>query len=76
MKGELSNSQFGFRANHRTSDSLFILKTLISKYIHKHNQKLYACFVDLKGAFDSVWRDGLLYKMAKLGLVTCFLEVI
>ena len=40
MKDKYSNSQFGFRENHRTSDSLFILKTLINKYLHKNKKKL------------------------------------
>ena len=30
---QLSNSQFGFRENHRTADSIFVLKSLINKYI-------------------------------------------
>ena len=68
MKDKYSNSQFGFRENHRTSDSLFILKTLINKYLHKNKKKLYLYFVDFQKAFDSVWRDGLLYKLAKIGI--------
>jgi hypothetical protein len=63
-----NNSQFGFRENHRTSDSLFILKALINKYLHKHKQKIYVCFIDLQKAFDSLWRTGLLYKFGKLGI--------
>ena len=68
MENQFSNSQFGFRENHRTTDSLFILKTLINKYIHKNRKKIYACFVDLQKAFDSVWRNGLLYKLIKTGM--------
>ena len=34
-----ANQQFGFRANHRTTDSIFVLKTLISKYLNKIKQK-------------------------------------
>jgi hypothetical protein len=37
------------------SNSLFVLKTLINKYIHKNKRKLFVCFVDLQKAFDSVW---------------------
>ena len=76
MKDIYSHSQFGFRENHRTSDSLFILKSLINKYVHKNKKKLYLCFVDLKKAFDSVWREGLLYKMAKLGVGKHFYNTI
>jgi hypothetical protein len=33
-------------------------------YLTKRNSKpLYACFVDFKSAFDTVWHQGLLYKL-------------
>ena len=61
--------QFGFRVNHRTTDSIFILKSLITKYLTKKKSKIYACFVDLRRAFDTVWHEGLLYKLkeSKIG---------
>ena len=68
MENKYNNSQFGFRENYRTSDSLFILKSLINKYLHKCKQKIYVCFVDLQKSFDSLWRVGLLYKLHKLGI--------
>ena len=42
IEDQLSNSQFGFRENHRTADSVFVLKSLINKYIHKNRKKIYA----------------------------------
>ena len=51
MDNKFNDSQFGFRENHRTSDSLFILKALINKYLHKHKQKIYVCFIDLQKSF-------------------------
>jgi hypothetical protein len=68
IEDQLSNSLFGFRENHRTADSIFVLKSLINKYIHKNKKKIYACFVDLRKAFDSVWRQALLYKLCKMGV--------
>ena len=65
FESKFSLSQFGFRKNSRTSDSLFIVKALINKYVNNKKQKLFGCFVDLKKAFDSVWRLGLLYKIIK-----------
>ena len=73
---QLSNSQFGFRENHRTADSIFVLKSLINKYVHKGKGKIYTCFVDLKKAFDSVWRTALLYKLCKMGVGGSFYRVI
>jgi len=68
MSNKYAKTQFGFRENHRTSDSLFVLKTLINKYVHKNKRKLFVCFVDLQKAFDSVWRNGLLFKLVKIGV--------
>lgn len=31
----LSQYQFGFRKDHRTTDNIFILKTLVNKYLGK-----------------------------------------
>ena len=76
IDSQLSNSQFGFRENHRTADSIFVLKSLINKYIHKGKGKIYACFVDLKKAFDSVWRTALLYKLCNMGVGKTFYRVI
>ena len=39
--------QGGFRKDYRTSDHIFVLQTLVEKYISR-GKKLYACFVDLK----------------------------
>jgi hypothetical protein len=76
MKDKYSISQFGFLENHRTSYSLFILKTLINKYLHKNKKKLYLCFVDFQKAFDSVWRDGLLYKLANIRIGKYFYSTV
>jgi hypothetical protein len=37
-----AHQQLGFRADHRTTDSIFILKSLISKYLNKKKEKIYA----------------------------------
>lgn len=34
----------------------------------KKKEKLFAAFIDLKKAFDSVWREGLLHKLLKNGI--------
>lgn len=62
--------QAGFRKNHRTSDHIFVLKTIIDKYVlnSKNGSKLFACFIDLKKAFDTVWHDGLFLKLQKAGI--------
>ena len=57
----LHPSQIGFLKDNRTADHIFTLRTLIEKYSHHHNQNVYACFVDFKKAFDSVWHEDLFF---------------
>jgi hypothetical protein len=64
----LCPNQIGFRKDTRTSDHMFILRTLIDKYVKHGNRPIYACFVDFRKAFDSVWRQALLYKLLKSGV--------
>jgi len=49
---KLSKFQAGFRRGKNTLDHIFILSTLIQKQLRR-GEKLYACFVDLKQAFDT-----------------------
>ena len=69
-KSFIRKEQAGFRKNHRTSDQIFILKTIIDKYIHKDGEdnKMYACFIDFRKAFDTVCHDGLLLKLQRAGI--------
>ena len=48
----LHNSQIGFLPNNRTADHVLTLRTLIDKYVHCHQEKVYACFVDVRKAFE------------------------
>ena len=56
----------GFPIGARTTDHIFVLRTLAEKYLmHSNPEKLYACFVDFHKAYDSVWRQSLLYKLLR-----------
>ena len=63
-------------SNNRTSDHIFTLRTLIDKYVHKHNSKLYTCFIDFRKAYDSIWHEGLLYRLLSYGIRGKLLELI
>lgn len=58
----LPDDQFGFRSDRSTRHPLVILRTHIT---HALNQKsaTIACATDIEKAFDTVWREGLIYKM-------------
>ena len=73
----IPNCQLGYRKKSSTCDHILTLKNLIDKYISRATRTcLYACFVDFKSAFDTVWRRALLYKILKLGVAGNFLNVI
>ena len=63
----LRPEQGGFRKGYRTLDHIFTLLTLVTKEMTKGG-KIHACFVDLKKAYDSVWREGLFYKLREIGI--------
>jgi len=65
--GILCNSQFGFRTKRSTTEQL----TRIVQDIHNGwEQGMDTIFVsfDVKKAFDSMWHDGLLYKLHEMGI--------
>ena len=66
----------GFCKGKRTSDHMFVLKTLIDKYTKQGHKHLYTCFVDFKKAFDKVWHLALFFKLRTLGLSDLFYYVI
>ena len=59
--------QKGFRKGMRTSDHIFTLQTIIDKYF-KNNNYSFACFIDLKKAFDTVNRNTLLHKICQCNI--------
>ena len=64
----LHPSQIGFLRDNRTSDHILALRALIEKYSLHYKQKVYACFIDFKKAFDSFWHDGLFHRILSYGI--------
>ena len=54
----LCESQCGFRCGRGCADQLFSLRMLMEK-AREYHQPIYACFNDLKKAYDSVHRESL-----------------
>ena len=67
QKGILPEKSLGFRKGLRTEDGLFILTSLLDKYVRK-GQKLYACFVDFAKFYDTIAHDLLFLKLAEKGV--------
>lgn len=61
--------QAGFRPNRSCVDQVLSLTTHIEAGFQKQ-QKTAVAFVDLTAAYDTVWKEGLLYKLAKI--VPCY----
>ena len=71
----IGSEQIGFRKQCRTTDHILTLKTLIDKSF-KSSARLYACFVDLSKAFDTINRHALFYKMSKYNIKGPFLNIV
>jgi hypothetical protein len=71
----LSDAQFGFRKGKSTVDALFVLSSIVQKYIND-NKRLYCVFVDFKKAFDSVYRNALWLKLHKSGIRGKLLRIV
>jgi hypothetical protein len=57
----IRNEQIGFSKGNRTSDHIFVLKTVIDKYCKQGSKRLFSCFVDFRRAFDTVRHDELFF---------------
>ena len=72
----LNKEQIGFVTENRCPDHIFTLKAVVNKYVEDQKEKVYACFIDFRKAFDTVWHDGLFHKLRKLGIQGNFLETL
>jgi hypothetical protein len=73
-KDTVTEFQMGFRKGRRTTDNIFILRTIVDKYLARKRGKIYWIFVDLQKAFDTVIREALWWKLSKEGISTAFIE--
>ena len=62
------NPQQSAYQKHRSCVSTaFVLQETIQHLIERHS-KVYACFLDTSKAFDTVWHNGLFYKLFRFGV--------
>ena len=63
----LVDNQIVFLKSFRPSDHVYTLKSMIDKSF-RNKTYLYTCFVDLRKAFDTVWREALFQKLLRYGV--------
>ena len=61
-KGYFYELQFGFREGVGCIEASFIILETINHMLER-GSKVFSCFLDVRKAFDTVWIDGLLYKL-------------
>ena len=61
----INDEQGSGKANSRTADHLLIVKFLVDKYVNGQGKKIFACFVDLQKAYDTVPRLKLFHSLLK-----------
>ena len=65
--GILQNSQLGFRKGESTMDVLLRIEHIVRKCMSE-GKVCIIVYIDLKSAFDSVWSDGLIWKLINSGI--------
>ena len=70
----ISEAQAGFRQDYSTTDNIFTLQGLATKYLCKPKGRFYAAFIDFKKAFDYVDRKHyFMHFFKKVVMVKCIL---
>jgi hypothetical protein len=64
---KLHDAQQGFRPGRSAVDNIFMLKTCLDARVHE-KKDTYLLFVDIAKAYDTVWREGLLWHLWQMGI--------
>ena len=64
---KFEDEQAGFRPERGTSEQVFILYEVLSMR-YRCKKDTYCCFIDVKKAYDSVWREGLWMRLWEEGV--------
>ncbi|CAF2948771.1 unnamed protein product [Rotaria sp. Silwood2] len=72
-RGILPDNQSGFRAGFRLQTRVLLLIDQISSYM-SNSSPTTTVFVDFKSAFDQLWFEGCLGKLARIGIPTAYVN--
>ena len=67
--------QGGFRKQMGCMMTSFLVRESIH-FAKENGSKVYACFLDIRKAFDQVWHDGLFYKLYNCGIDKAILKIL
>ena len=71
----LHDAQGGFRPGRRSTDSIFALREAVSER-RERGLATFCCFVDVRKAYDRVWRDGLWLALWNIGVCSTMFRMI
>lgn len=71
----LPAQQFGFRREHNTSQPLTKIRNLVHENF-KESKSTGMILLDIKSAFDSVWHNGLIYKLKRLNFPIELIKIV
>lgn len=71
----IPNHQFGFRAGHSTCHPLGLLQNKINSGLNSNKITTMVC-LDIRAAFDTVWHNGLLFKLNRLKFPNYIISII
>ena len=60
--GYFSEMKFGFQEGSGCIEASFTILETINHMLER-GSKMFSCFLDVRKAFDTVWIDGLMYKL-------------
>ena len=61
-KNYFSHLQFGFENGTGSIEASFLINEAINHFVER-GSKVFACFLDVRKPFDTVWLDGLFFKL-------------
>ena len=63
----LNKLQFAYQESNSCVMARFVLQEVINHY-KEEGSNVYSCFLDSSKAFDTVWIDGLFFKLFNMGV--------